>query len=95
MHSGYHIPLEILFVSFAGVVFGLLFWMTRSLPVIAIAHGVTNISLFLVAPLHPEILVYLIGVPAIMFLLNGAIFKKLPKKIEPLKGEIREQQALK
>ncbi|MDM7939218.1 MAG: CPBP family intramembrane metalloprotease [Methanothrix sp.] len=91
MHSGYHIPLEILFVSFAGVVFGLLFWMTRSLPVIAIAHGVTNISLFLVAPLHSEALVYLIGVPAIMFLLYGAIFKKLPKKIEPLKREIQER----
>ncbi|NMC09739.1 MAG: CPBP family intramembrane metalloprotease [Methanothrix sp.] len=87
MHSGYHIPLEILFVSFAGVVFGLLFWMTRSLPVIAIAHGVTNISLFLVSPLHSDVLVYLIGVPATMFLLYCAIFKKLPKKIEPLKGE--------
>ncbi len=91
MHSGYHIPMEILFVSFAGVVFGLLFWMTRSLPIIAIAHGVTNISLFLVAPLRSEILVYLIGVPAIMFLLYAAIFKKLPKKIEPLKGISRER----
>jgi membrane protease YdiL (CAAX protease family) len=46
MHSGYHVPLELLYVSFAGIVFGLLFWLTKSLPIIALAHGVTNVSLF-------------------------------------------------
>ncbi len=39
MHSGYHIPLEMLYVSFAGIAFGLLFWVTKSLPIIALAHG--------------------------------------------------------
>jgi CAAX amino terminal protease family. len=75
MHSGYHLPLELLYVGFAGMVFGLLFWMTRSLPVIAVTHGVTNVSLFLVAPTHPELLVYLIAVPGILFLLYAAIPK--------------------
>jgi len=75
MHSGYHIPLELLYVSFAGMVFGLLFWVTRSLPIISVAHGVTNVSLFLVAPSHPELLLYLIAVPGILFLLYAAIPK--------------------
>ena len=79
MHSGYRLPLELLFVAFAGMVFGLLFWMTRSLPVIAVTHGVTNISLFLVAPVHPELLVYLIAVPGILFLLYAAIPKIVHK----------------
>jgi len=69
MHSGYRLPQELIYVSFAGVVFGLLFWMSKSLPVIAVAHGVTNISLFLVAPLNPWALVYLIGVPGLLFVL--------------------------
>ncbi|MBN1235726.1 MAG: CPBP family intramembrane metalloprotease [Methanotrichaceae archaeon] len=67
MHSGYHLPLELLYVSFAGAVFGLLFWLTKSLPVISLAHGITNISLFLVAPLNPGILIYLIVAPALIF----------------------------
>jgi uncharacterized protein len=66
MHSGYHLTLELLYVSFAGMVFGFLFWMTKSLPVISVAHGVTNVSLFLVAPAHPELLIYLIAVPGIL-----------------------------
>ena len=68
MHSGYHLPLELVYVSFAGLVFGLLFWLTKSLPVIALAHGVTNISLFLVAPGHPQLLLYLVAIPGILFL---------------------------
>ena len=75
MHSGYRLPLELLFVAFAGMVFGLLFWITRSLPVIAVTHGVTNISLFLVAPAHPELLIYFIAIPGILFLLYAAIPK--------------------
>ncbi|NYT01744.1 MAG: CPBP family intramembrane metalloprotease [Methanosarcinales archaeon] len=52
MHSGYHMALELLFVFFAGMTFGLLFLWTRSLPTIAISHGVTNVSLFMIAPLY-------------------------------------------
>jgi len=81
MHSGYHLPLELLYVSFAGMIFGLLFWMTRSLPVISVAHGVTNVSLFLVAPFRPELLLYLIAVPGILFLLYAAIPKIVPRKV--------------
>lgn len=79
MHSGYHLPLEVLFVSFAGAVFGLLFWLTRSLPVIALAHGVTNISLFLVAPDYSGLLIYLIGIPGLLFVLSAYLFKIRPR----------------
>jgi uncharacterized protein len=79
MHSGYHLPLEVLFVSFAGVVFGLLFWLTRSLPVIALAHGVTNISLFLVAPDYSGLIIYSIGVPGLLFVLSAYLFKIRPQ----------------
>lgn len=85
MHSGYHMPQELIYVSFAGVVFGLLFWISKSLPIIAVAHGVTNISLFLVAPLNSWALVYLIGVPGLLFMLYAYVFKKTPRKIKPEK----------
>jgi uncharacterized protein len=75
MHSGYQMPLELLYVSFAGVVFGLLFWLTKSLPIISLAHGVTNISLFLVVPMKPEILIYSISIPALIFVFYAYVFK--------------------
>lgn len=75
MHSGYHLPLELLYVTFAGMVFGLLFLVSKSLPIIALAHGVTNISLFLVAPLDQGVLVYLIAVPALFFFMYAYVFK--------------------
>ena len=75
MHSGYQLPQELLYVSFAGVIFGLLFWLTKSLPIIALAHGVTNISLFLVVPLEPQILIYFILVPALIFAFYVYVFK--------------------
>lgn len=78
MHSGYHLSLELLYVSFAGVVFGLLFWLTKSLPVISLAHGVTNISLFLITPVDPGVLVYLIIFPMILFVIYAYILKKNP-----------------
>lgn len=79
MHSGYHLPLELLYVTFAGMVFGLLFMLSKSLPVIALAHGVTNISLFLIAPLDQGILVYLIAVPALFFFIYAYVFKIVGK----------------
>jgi membrane protease YdiL (CAAX protease family) len=78
MHSGYHIPLELLYVFFAGMVFGLLFWVTKSLPIIALAHGVTNVSLFLVVPAYSGLLIYLIGVPGVLFLAYASLSKRLP-----------------
>ncbi len=80
MHSGYHMPTELLYVSFAGVVFGLLFWLTKSLPVIAIAHGITNISLFLVTPVYPGMLIYIIISSLILFILAAILSKRLPRK---------------
>ncbi len=77
MHSGYRLPLEIVYVTFAGLIFGLLFWVTRSLPIIAIVHGITNISLFLVAPFFPGALIYLIAGPGVLFLLYAIVFKKI------------------
>jgi membrane protease YdiL (CAAX protease family) len=50
MHSGYGLYSEMAFVSAAGLVFGLFFWKTKSLPLVSLLHGVTNISLFLIVP---------------------------------------------
>lgn len=77
MHSGYHLPLELLYVTLAGLAFGLLFWFSKSLPVIAFAHGVTNISLFLLAPLNQEILKYLITVPLLLFFFYAYGLKRI------------------
>ena len=77
MHSGYRLPLELLYVTFAGVIFGLLFRLTKSLPIISLAHGVTNISLFLVVPLEAGILIYIILVPALIFVFYAYVFKRI------------------
>lgn len=78
MHSGYRMPQEIAYVFFAGLVFGILFWLTRSLPIISLAHGFTNISLFLVAPFDQSMMVYCIGVPGLIFVLCAAMCKRKP-----------------
>ena len=82
MHSGYHIPLELFYVTMAGVAFGLLFWFSKSLPVIALAHGVTNISLFLISPLDPGVLFYLVVALALFFIINSYILKRIFAKFE-------------
>ncbi|MDD1760069.1 MAG: CPBP family intramembrane metalloprotease [Methanothrix sp.] len=81
MHSGYHLPLELLYVTFAGLVFGLFFWMTNSLPLIAFAHGITNVSLFMIAPAYPEMSAYLIGIPGIILIIYAVYIRK---KGEPI-----------
>ncbi len=80
MHSGYHLPLELLYVSFAGVVFGLLFWITKSLPVIALAHGVTNVSLFLVTPTFSDLIIYIVGISGIIFVIIASFHRRFPGK---------------
>jgi membrane protease YdiL (CAAX protease family) len=44
MNGGSHLSSEIIFAFFAGLVFGILFLKTSNLPLIAMAHDVTNIS---------------------------------------------------
>jgi len=69
MHGGYRVPTEILFTFSAGLIFGVMFLRTRSLPFITLAHGVTNVSLFLIVPAYPELLL-----PSIAFFgLLGAV----------------------
>lgn len=75
MHSGYRMPSELFYVCFAGLVFGLLFWFSRSLPMIALAHGTTNLSLFLVTPLYPWAVGYLAGASGMLFLLFAFMFR--------------------
>lgn len=82
MHSGYHLPLELLYVSLAGVVFGVLFWITRSLPVLAVAHGLTNVSLFLVSPAFPEMLIDIILASGLVFVFLATFLGRLPPGID-------------
>lgn len=46
MHSGYGSLHEVLYVSFAGVIIGYLFYKTQSLPLITLVHGLVNVFLF-------------------------------------------------
>jgi membrane protease YdiL (CAAX protease family) len=50
MHSGYGTVYEMMFTGLAGVVIGYLFQKTRSLPLIALLHGIVNIFLFGLIP---------------------------------------------
>jgi len=81
MHSGYHLTLELLYVSLAGLAFGVLFWLSKSLPIVSLAHGVTNIALFLIAPLRPEILPYLIIGPLFLFFFYAYALDRIKERI--------------
>lgn len=50
MHSGYGTFYEILYTSFVGLLIGLIFCKTKSLPFIVILHGFINVFLFGVLP---------------------------------------------
>ncbi|MCL7476364.1 MAG: CPBP family intramembrane glutamic endopeptidase [Methanosarcinales archaeon] len=50
MHSGYGTAYEMVFTSLAGLAVGYLFQVTRSLPLIALTHGLVNVFLFGVIP---------------------------------------------
>jgi membrane protease YdiL (CAAX protease family) len=80
MHSGYHIPLEVVYVTFAGIAFGALFWATKSLPIISLAHGVTNVALFALVPFFPGLTLYLMAASALIFLVAAYWGNKLPDR---------------
>ncbi|MDQ1252636.1 MAG: protease family protein [Euryarchaeota archaeon] len=52
MHSGYGTFYEMLYTGFVGLVIGVIFHKTRSLPFVAILHGMVNVFLFGVLPLY-------------------------------------------
>ena len=81
MHSGYHLTLELLYVSLAGLAFGVLFWLSKSLPIVSLAHGVTNIAMFLIVPLKPEILPYLIIGPLFLFFFYAYALDRIKERI--------------
>jgi membrane protease YdiL (CAAX protease family) len=90
MHSGYHIPLEVVYVFFAGIAFGVLFWATKSLPIISLAHGMTNVALFALVPFFPELIVYLMAASALIFLAAAYWGNKLPDR-EAIHQWLREK----
>lgn len=50
LHIGNHSWADVLFVFIVALIFGIVVWRTRSLVGVTIAHGLTNITLFLVLP---------------------------------------------
>jgi membrane protease YdiL (CAAX protease family) len=50
LHAGYQSLLDVLFVAAVGLFFGWIVYRTRSLLGVTLAHGLTNIVLFLVMP---------------------------------------------
>lgn len=50
LHTGYQSLLDVIFVAIVGIFFGWIVHRTRSLLGVALAHGLTNIVLFLVMP---------------------------------------------
>lgn len=51
MHIGYRSAIDLIVVMVAGLLFGVVSYRTRSIWGVSIAHGLTNIMLFLVYPL--------------------------------------------
>ena len=51
LHLGYHSLIDVLFVLFVGLLFGWLVWKTQSLLGVSLAHGIANISLYVMFPI--------------------------------------------
>ena len=52
MHSGYGTFYEILYTGFVGLFMGFAFYKTRSLPFVAVLHGLVNVFLFGILPYY-------------------------------------------
>lgn len=50
LHTGYRSAVDVVFVFLVGLFFGLVVQRTRSLAGVTLAHGLTNITLFLIVP---------------------------------------------
>jgi membrane protease YdiL (CAAX protease family) len=50
LHLGYRSPADFLFVLGVGLLFGYIAWRTRSIVGVTLAHGLTNVTLFLIMP---------------------------------------------
>jgi membrane protease YdiL (CAAX protease family) len=50
LHLGYRSPADFLFVLGVGLLFGWIAWRTRSIVAVTLAHGLTNVTLFLIMP---------------------------------------------
>jgi membrane protease YdiL (CAAX protease family) len=57
LHFGYHSVIDIIFVFWVAVIFGLIAYHTGSILGVTLAHGLTNIGLFIVFP-------FLVSLPA-------------------------------
>jgi membrane protease YdiL (CAAX protease family) len=51
LHLGYHSFIDVLFVLLVGLLFGWLVWKTQSILGVSLAHGIANISLYVMFPL--------------------------------------------
>jgi membrane protease YdiL (CAAX protease family) len=51
LHLGYHSLADVVFVLLVGVFFGWMAWKTQSLLGVSLAHGIANISLYVIYPL--------------------------------------------
>lgn len=52
MHSGYQLPAELLFAFGIGLLFGILYDKTDSLVLVTLLHGILNIFLLAIIPIH-------------------------------------------
>lgn len=50
LHIGYNSLTDVIFVTFVGIIFGWLVLKTKSIIGVTVAHGITNIMLFLIMP---------------------------------------------
>jgi membrane protease YdiL (CAAX protease family) len=51
LHLGYHSLIDVIFVLMVGLFFGWLVWKTQSILGASLAHGIANISLYVIFPL--------------------------------------------
>lgn len=63
MHSGYHVPEELVFATSMGLVFGVVYDRTDSIVLVTLMHGILNVVLFAVIPLQDSLQAVVADVP--------------------------------
>lgn len=74
LHIGYRSALDVLFVFGVGVLFGVLVWISRSIVGVTLAHGMTNVTLFLIMPVLDPARASTQGLTPLWVLLIGVQF---------------------
>lgn len=76
MYSNYRFSLEVPSVFIAALLLGILFYRTGSLPFVAMIHGIRNVTLVVILPSYPWLILPLLLSSCVLFVLAALMAKR-------------------